>query len=351
MKGYEEIYAQMKRSLEEKTGVAIPDGGDMALRLAAVAAELESLWAQTDWTKKQCFPQLAAGEYLDRHAQMRGLSRGAPGRARGIMRFETDEVRDKSVNVPAGTVCLSAAGREFLTDEETEIPAGAQFCTVSATAREAGSAGNLPAESVSYLALSPVGISRCFNPDAFGGGTDGEDDEELRARVLESYKSLPNGSNRSYYQTVALETDGIAAVTVIPKARGLGTVDVIVAGEAGLPGSEAVSAVLSRLSAEREICVDIQVRAPETVSVPVTVAVNISEEAEPQTVLAAVKAALEDYFSGRLLGRDVLLARLGAVILGVEGAENYSFSLPAADVSISADELPVAGTITVTERG
>ena len=347
MKGYEEIYGEMKEALAQKSGTAIPDGGDMALRLAAVAAELESLWAQAEWTRRQCFPQYAAGEFLDRHAQMRGLSRGAAGRATGTMRFETDEARGQAIIIPAGTVCLNAAGSEFLTDEAAELAAGELFCTVKATAREAGSAGNVPAESVTFMALRPAGVSRCFNPGAFGGGSDGESDEELRARVLESYKSLPNGSNRSYYETVALETEGVAAAMVVPKVRGVGTADVYIAGKAGLPDGDTVAAVEARLEQEREICVDIRVAAPETVSVPVSVSIEVSEEGDSESVCAAVKAALEGYFDGRLLGKNVLLAKLGSVVFGVEGVENYSFTAPSADVEIAQNQLPVAGEITV----
>ena len=350
MKSYEQIYDEMKEALARKTGAAIVEGGDMALRLSAVAAELESLWAQAEWTKKQCFPQYATGEFLDRHAAMRGLSRGDAAKAEGVLRFETDEVRGQAVAIAKGTVCVNAAGTEFLTDEDAAIGAGALFCTVAATAREAGSLGNTPAESVTYMALAPAGVVRCFNPKAFGGGSDGESDEELRGRVMESFRNLPNGSNRSYYETVALETEGVAAAVVVPKARGLGTVDVYVAGEAGLPDEAVVTAVEERLQREREICVDIAVAAPTAVSVPVTVAIDVDGDAEVLSVTAAVKAALEGYFNGRLLGKNVLLARLGSVVLGVEGVENYSFTLPSADVEIAQGQLPVAGAVTVTGR-
>ena len=63
---------------------------------------------------------------------------------------------------------------------------------------------------------------------------------------------------------------------------------------------------------------------------------------------AAVTAALDRYFSGELLGKSVLRAKLGSVIYGVEGVENYTLTAPAADVAISAGQLPVKGTVTVT---
>ena len=71
--------------------------------------------------------------------------------------------------------------------------------------------------------------------------------------------------------------------------------------------------------------------------------------ATTSAVAAKVKTALTAYFDGRLLGQNVLLAKLGSVIYSVEGVKNYVFSAPAADVAVTGAQLPVLGAITVTE--
>ena len=58
---------------------------------------------------------------------------------------------------------------------------------------------------------------------------------------------------------------------------------------------------------------------------------------------------LRSWFNGGLLGQDVLRARLGAVIFGVEGVANYDLTAPAADVAVEQDELPRLGSLSVTE--
>ncbi len=236
-----------------------------------------------------------------------------------------------------------------MTISSAVIRAGEQYCLAPATARAGGKTGNVPENSVVFMSLAPVGVVKCYNPTAFSGGADTEGDEPLRARVLASYASLPNGSNRAYYESAALDTDGVAAVCVLPKARGLGTVDVIIASQNGIPPAELVACVQSKLEKQREICVDVAVSAPTSVPVPVSVTVAVEEGYTFASVSASVKAALEEYFSGTLLGKNVLRAKLGYVIFGVKGVKNYSISLPGADVSITANQLPVAGTITVTE--
>jgi len=350
MKETETIYEEMKNELERATGAVISSGGDMSLRLHAVAAELSTLWAQVDWTRCQSFPQTASGETLDLHAAARGLSRTAAVAAAGTLRFFLDAARNDAVTVPAGTVCLNAAGQEFVTTEEASIRAGTLSCDAKAAARTAGSAGNVPAESVTFFSLAPVGVARCLNPAAFTGGADIESDEALRGRVLASYESLPNGSNRAFYETETLNTEGVGAVSVLPRARGVGTVDVVVASSAGLPDSAVLDTVRSKLNAQREICVDVAVSAPKTVTVPVAAAISVEDGQDFDTVAARVKNAVQLFFDGKRLGKNVLLARLGSLIFGVEGVANYTLTQPAADVSIAYNELPVAGTVTISRR-
>ena len=139
-------------------------------------------------------------------------------------------------------------------------------------------------------------------------------------------------------------------MTVLPRNRGLGTVDLVISGQNGLPGEALISALEEKIEAQREICVDVEVAAPTTVEVDVTAAVDIAAGYDEQEVLAAVETAVEGLFDGAMLGRSVLVARLGNVIFGVEGVENYSITAPAADVAISSTQLPVAGTVTIAGR-
>ncbi len=53
------------------------------------------------------------------------------------------------------------------------------------------------------------------------------------------------------------------------------------------------------------------------------------------------------YFTGERLGQDVLLAKLGSILFGVRGVENYAITSPTADVAVAADELPVPSAVTI----
>lgn len=348
MKTVDEIYEGMKAAYAAKTGLVMNDGGDMALRLYAVASQICCLWVQADFVGRQTFPQTAEGEYLDRHAGIRGLERGPAAFAAGKLRFTVSAAGEKAVSVPSGTACMTAAGVEFVTTAAAEIAAGSLFCDAPAQAVLAGAAGSVPAESVVYMEHAPQGVEGVYNPSAFSGGADAENDESLRERVLASYRKLPNGANAAYYEEQTLAVPGVAAVSVIPKRRGVGTVDIIITDATGPAGAELISAVREKLSAQREICVSISVLAPAAVSVDVTASVTAESGCDAEAVRAAVSSAVAAYFTGERLGEDVLRAKLGSIIYGVAGVKNYSLLSPSADVSVGADELPVLGGLAIT---
>ncbi len=345
----EEIYSRMKADFAARSGMEPADSSDVAVRLYAAAAQIEALSIQAAWVNRQCFPQTAEGTCLDYHAAMRGLTRKSGARAAGTLRFSVETALDADVTVDAGTVCMNSGMVRFETTGAVTLTAGSLYVDAPARAVETGRAGNTGENTVTVLTAAPVGIARCANPAAFAGGADEEDDEALRTRILATYRRLPNGANAAYYEAEALSIDGVAAVQVLPKERGVGTVDVIIAAPAGLPSEALVTQVQDYFDTRREIAVDVAVAAPTGVSVSVTAAVTVEDGYDAADVLSAVEDAIDGWFTGRLLGRDVRRAELISLIFAVDGVSNVSLTLPAADVSVDADELAVKGTVTVSE--
>jgi len=345
----EEIYQGMLGIFQKETGLSLAGDGDMAVRLYAVAAQIYALYVQADWVGRQCFPQTAQGDFLDKHAQLRNLERRAAVAARGVLRFERDTAAATDLSIPAGTVCLTAGQIRFETESAAVLRAGATAVEVRARALEGGAAGNVAAGAVRAMAMPPVGISRCTNPQAFTGGADPETDEALRERVLETYRRMPNGANAAFYQQGAMSFPEVAAATVIPRPRGIGTVDVVVATAAGLPDSALLARLKEYFQARREIAVEVQVQAPQVKTVNVTVSVTPEDGMDKKAVVDAVKTRIQTWFDGRLLGQNILRARLGALIYAVDGVKNYAITAPAADVAVSSRELPRLGSLKVTE--
>ena len=211
----------------------VDQGCDLAVRLYAAAAQIYAMYLQADWVARQAFPQTAEGDYLDLHAQLRGLERKQASHAAGTLRFFADQAAETPREIPLGTVCMTAGLVRFETTRAAVLPVGQLQVDVPARALLAGSAGNAAAGTVLSMAVAPVGIRRCDNPEPFLGGSDGETDSELRKRVLDTFQRLPNGANAAFYEQGALSFDEVAAASVLPRSRGIGTVDVVVSTHSG----------------------------------------------------------------------------------------------------------------------
>ena len=348
MKSIEEIYQEMLRDFENRSGMDFSNSCDLAVRLYAVAAQIQALSIQTEWVKKQCFPQSAEGEYLTYHAQMRGLERRPAAKAVGSIAFSVRAPAEEEIVIPKGTVCISTGDVHFETTEENCLRAGEHSVLVPARAAVAGESGNTAASTILSMSVAPVGIVSCTNPQPFTGGADEEGDESLRERILDSFRRLPNGANAAFYETEALLQKGVAAAKAVGRPRGIGTVDVYITAAAGLPDEELLHKVKTVLQEKREIAVDLKVCAPAEKRIDIQVGLEPENAAEYETVKALVEQKLHGYFTGARLGEDVYLSTLHSLLHGIEGLRNYRILQPTADTQVRVGELPVLGGLTVT---
>lgn len=349
MKEISELYEGMLETFEEKTGFAMEDTADLAVRLYAAAAEIQALYIYADWALTQSFPQSAAGKYLDYHGQLRGITRKSGHKAGGILRFKIDSARAEPLRVPAGTVCTTAGLVRFVTTEDALVRAGALYADAAAEAEVVGTAGNVPAERITNMTRAPVGVTGVTNPAAFVGGSGEEDDESLRERILDSFIRLPNGANAAFYELRALSHPGVEAVRVIPRHQGIGTVGVVVSAAGGVPEQALLQEIQDDLDSVREIAVDVTVMAPEPERVDLAVRILPKPGKSFDSAQAAVRTALTAWFDGGLLGKPVYRTQLGKVILDTGVAETYAITAPTKDLPGNARRLPQLGTLTITE--
>ena len=349
MRTINEIYEALKQNFLEVSGRAVTEGGDMSLRLMAVAAEIYSLEVQCEFVKRQAFPQTAEGEYLDYHAETRAITRGEAAAARGKLRFSLNAPAAEAVDIAEGLQCLDLAGNVFITAEKGTISSGETSCQVEAYAEKAGEAGNAAPGTVVRMRQAPAGVSAVINDSWFSGGCDRESDVELRKRVIESYRKLPNGANAAYYEALAKSVTGVGKVLVYPRKRGIGTVDIIFSADDGCPSQELLDEVQEKLEKGREICVNVLVEAPETLNVDVSAALSLSEGYDFAKVKAEAEKLIRGCFGGDKLGEGIYRAKLMAALMSLEGVENCHLSAPAADIPAAEAVLPVIGGVSISQ--
>ena len=345
----EEIYQNLAEEFRARTGLSAGGCSELAVRFYAVAAQLHGLYRQIEWAQHQCFPQTAEGERLDLHAALRSISRKQPAKAAGTVRFFAGEERSEPSVIPCGTVCMTADGIRYLTTGAGVIPVEESSVDLPVEAAEAGGSSNAGPQQIIYLSAPPSGITACTNPQAVSGGRDAEDDEALRQRVLDSYRRLSNGANTAFYEQTAMSFENVAAVTVLPRRRGTGTVDVVVAARDGIPGEAMLQEIQAHFDQVREIAVDVLVTPPAEAEVNVSVALTPQDGYAFGDVAQAVRDTVEGWFTGSLLGRPVLQAELTALVFHTGGVANCAVTVEGGDLPADSVTLPRPGIITVTE--
>ncbi|MDE7123892.1 MAG: baseplate J/gp47 family protein, partial [Eubacterium sp.] len=214
---YNEILDSMKAAFQQEKGEPVANLSDLELRFKAVASEIYSVCAYGDYIFRQGFPQTATGMYLDRHAQLRSITRKKAARASGELTFSLSEAASKSVTIPAGTIC-SAAGRPFIqfaTDKRAIISAGSLSVSVPATALRTGQEHNVEAGCVTDMVNPPDYVFSVTNDEVFTGGWNDESDEALRERILSSYSSRKNAVSAEGVREILLSLDEITDALVI----------------------------------------------------------------------------------------------------------------------------------------
>ena len=344
----DQIFQDMCSIFTEKTGYEINPDCDMAVRMYATAVQVESLYIYNDWVLKQCFPQTASGEYLELHAAMRGTERKEAQKATGELSFSVKNAAAADITVPAGTLCMTAAGVTFQTTQEGTISAGELSCSVPAVAVNGGADGNVIADTVSFMTNPPVGVYACTNELPFSGGSDQESDDSLRDRVLELYKSIPNGANRGWYEKLVSGIDGVRKVCVRRAQNVPGSIDIIITATDGMPSEQLIAEVQSRLEEVRELCVDITVRAPDEVERDIAIQIDTDTGFDSQAVKENVISEVKKAINNAALGSIIKLADIAESVYHVPGVINYKILSPAEDITLAYDEMLTEDSITVT---
>ena len=347
MKTYETILSEMTERYRTLAGHLPEDASDIGIRMKILASQVWELWQRCEWMWKQLLPDTATGDYLEHHAATRALVRKPAVHATGSLTFSRAVAASYDTVIPKGTLCAIREGGRYQTTEEGIILAGEISCTIPAKAEEGGPQGNASVGTVTLLVSPPSGVTDVTNAVPFSGGADAESDDELRSRLLESYREISNGANAAFYYDEAMKIDGVRTCNVIPRMNGRGTVGVIVSGAEGDLPEGTIEALKAHLAAVREIGVDVTVRNATLLSQTVTIQIKPVEEDGYDRLEEEVRERIEAAFSGMQIGKPLLLGKLCGILAEIPELHNFKILAPTADQAADSDELIALGTLTV----
>ena len=216
---------------------------------------------------------------------------------------------------------------------------------------ETGVGTNVAANSITTLVDVPAEVTGVTNPAAFTGGSDPEDIEEFRSRLLAYLRNAQTGSP-SDLKTWAEGIAGVETATVFPNDNlGVATpghVTVRITGEAGAVPTQAVLDAVYADLYDRDLAnLVIHVASFNPVTTNVTVDVTVGSGFVIGDVTPSVQKAVTDYINSLNVGETFYLSGVIAVVKPLTGISDVVVTSPATNLTTATTDKRIAGTISV----
>ena len=319
---------------------------------------------------RETYIKTAQGEFLDYRAVEHGTNRYAATFTEVKAKFNDDD--GNPVNVNVGDRFASIAESPIF---YTVIKANGDG-TAEMQAEETGTSANsylgqilpvTPNDNLAWAEIIEITIP----------ARDEENDEHLRARLLNTNSWVAYGGNVADYLDMTSKISDVGATQVYPVWNGAGTVKLVILNNDLMPASQTlIKKVKEEIDPEDNetqgyglapIDHQVTVVAPETFEVNITMNVTIAENANIDTIRTNIKASLEELFkslrkdwstidsvTGRGYKLTVYRSKILSRVMTLEGVTNATMpQLNGKDEDLqlvftnTTSQLPVLGEVTV----
>ncbi|HBF1270158.1 TPA: baseplate J/gp47 family protein [Clostridioides difficile] len=300
-------------------------------------AELKQLGLQNNL--KIAFPQTSYGTYLEWLGECKGVFKNQPTKATGVITFTGVQ----GTIITKGTIVTTIATDEKQSIEfellETKTIGENETVDIKAESRIVGTIGNVSKGSISVLLGSINGVKSVTNKD-FKGGTDIEDEEHFRERVLVAEQEDKLSGTSSDYIRWAKEVDGVGYAYVVPEWNGAGTVKVLILDKNRKAATqELIDKVQEYIyplnisegenrDGKAPIGALVTVVTPDTLLINVKASFIFSNSFNEETVLNNLKTKIDKYLDkidlGGTVSYNAIQAIVGSMMLTDEGIQDFS---------------------------
>ncbi|EGT4066981.1 TPA: baseplate J/gp47 family protein [Clostridioides difficile] len=301
-------------------------------------AELKQLGLQNNL--KIAFPQTSYGTYLEWLGECKGVFKNQPTKATGVITFTGVQ----GTIITKGTIVTTIATDEKQSIEfellETKTIGENETVDIKAESRIVGTIGNVSKGSISVLLGSISGVKSITNKEDFRGGTDIEDEEHFRERVLVAEQEDKLSGASSDYIRWAKEVDGVGYAYVVSEWAGAGTVKVLILDKNRKAATQElidkVQEYIYPLNTEEgqnrdgkaPIGAIVTIATPQTLLINVKASFVFSNGFSQETVLNILKNKIDKYLDkidiGGTVSYNAIYSLTGSMMLADEGIQDFS---------------------------
>jgi uncharacterized phage protein gp47/JayE len=310
-----------------------------------------------DWLALQLLPDTAETEWLDRHGDIWLVN------ADGTTGRKVAALASGSVTMTGIVGTVVPQGAQFVhnaisyeTLEYITLAAASTPTPVFVRALDPGAAGNLEAGATMSLTSTVPGADGSATVVTMEGGTDVENDDDLRIRVLQRIRQPPQGGATHDYIRWTLAVGGVTRAWCAALEMGIGTVtvrfmmDELRAADDGFPTLVDIEAVRAYLDTVRPVAVkDLFVVAPIRQFIDIYIS-----DLVPDTT--ATRAAIEQSLKAMLLaltapGQTIFAVWKAQAIMDTADVISFELMKWTDDVMESPGHMGVLGDIVYDASG
>lgn len=287
---------------------------------------------------------LEGGE-LDRRVYERtGIKRKLSTRAMTTVIFTGEE----GAIISKGDI-VSSDDMEFESLEDVTVGGNGKI-EVFVACLLAGSAGNVPAGSITKIPVSITGVYEVYNPDPVTNGYDEENDDELRKRYFDKLQRPGKAGNKYHYLEWAKEVAGVGDAEVEPRWNGPLTVKVVIIDSNKLPANQdLIDAVTGHIEGQQPFGANVTVVSAETKVINIKANIIKNSNYEDSEIEGDIEENLKKYLQDLAFKENyVSYAMIGKLIIDSKGVLDY-FDLKVnngtANIEVADNEVSVAGVI------
>lgn len=341
---YSKLHLVIVQEIRNRTGLTVTSDSDASNRADGEASIVEGLYHHQAYIQRQLFVQTADEPYLYIHAEELKVPRLGGTRSAGTVKAKSNA----EITIEAGTKLTDGKGH-FWSVVSTIIIKPNITTEISVTADQVGASWNF--NGASLIWVSPIaGLSGTAEVVSIAGGSDEEELETWRARMLES-KQLGQARDReSDLKRVMKSVAGVGKTYVYKKRRGLGSMDVAITAVGSpptLPAQALIDAAQLVLDEDAGFWADCRVYSPTQQLIDLSAAVkgtgvNYTDVESTIRNYMAELAPVEEYQANVLVSRIMALANVEDVTLtpnaNIQPIVNWmhTYWLRAGTVAVSA---------------
>lgn len=341
---FSKLHLVIVQEIRNQTGLTITPDSDASIRADGTAAVVEGLYHHQAYIQRQLFVQTADEPYLYIHAEELKVPRLGGTRASGTAKAKSNI----QVTIEAGSKLTDGKGH-FWSVVSTTVVQPNITAEISVTADQIGASWNFTGSTL--LWVSPIaGLSGTAEVVSIAGGSDQEELEAWRARMLES-KQLGQARDRESDLERAMKgVAGVGKIYVYKKRRGLGSMDVAITAVGSpptLPAQAVIDTAQLVLDEESGFWADCRVYSPtqqllDLSAVVKGTSVNYTDVETTIRTYIAELAPVEEYQANVLVSRIMALANVEDVTLtpnaNIQPEVNWmhTYWLRAGTVAVSA---------------